>query len=196
MSKEKDIYSLLLEKFLKTGATKSINEFEKPEDVVTSNIGHKDIINQMNNIGHNINDKVDNSSGTTHQKLDEITNILQSFKDKNINEEKEKYSANYQELLNEIRDIKAENRIISNNLVNIKTENALRYDCFEKQNNDVKSRITLIVSVFGIIITVLFGVLNFMLSGINRDIDHLKRDNSIKIERNTPVEFEKQKNVN
>lgn len=195
MNREDDNYIEILKNTIANNlAKKEKSEFEKPEDVLTSNIGHGDIINQINNVGHNINDKVDGSSGVTHQKLDEIVKLLQASKGKDATNEFQNNLINYYGLLNEIKDIKTENKIISNNLTNAKTENALRYENFEKQNNNIKSTITLIVSVFSIIITVLFAVINLTIGSINKNIDSLEKNNSMQIQRDVAIEIKNQQN--
>lgn len=95
-------------------------------------------------------------------------------------------------ILNEIRDLRAENKIISNNLEHVKAENALRYENFEKQNNNVKTTITILISVFGIIITIFFAVLNITVNSINKNIDSLEKNNSMQIQRDVAVEIKNQ----
>ncbi len=95
-------------------------------------------------------------------------------------------------ILNEIRDLRAENKIISNTLEHVKTENALRYENLEKQNNNVKNTVTILISVFGLIISVFFAVLNITVNSINKNIDSLEKNNSMQIQRDVAVEVKNQ----
>lgn len=95
-------------------------------------------------------------------------------------------------ILNEIRDLRAENKIISNTLEHVKTENALRYENLEKQNNNMKNTVTILISVFGLIISVFFAVLNITVNSINNNIDSLEKNNSMQIQRDVAIEVKNQ----
>ena len=156
MNREKDKYIEILKNIKRINFPENSSyEFEKPEDVVTSNIGHGDIINQINNIGHNINDKVDDSTGVTHQKLDKIVDFLQSFSNKETFKENEKSSDNYYGVLNEIKDIKTENKITNS-----------RIDNTNKINTIIGSVIGLLISALGLVLTVFIFASNSQYNAI------------------------------
>lgn len=68
---EKDLDSILREAFLQQFSEKK-RTFQRTETTPTSNIGTKDIINQINNIGMTLDNDIHGTAETTHEKLDKI----------------------------------------------------------------------------------------------------------------------------
>ena len=147
MNKEEKYKSYYILELLNSFSKKRVSEFEKPENVITSNIGHNDIITQMNNIGQTINSSVENTSETTHKKLDQILNN-QTSKNKVINEEEILLPERYTTIINEIENLKNENKISNNK---IETTNKI---------------ITILGTVIGLILTTLIFTINSQYNAI------------------------------
>lgn len=147
MNKEEKYKSYYILELLNSFSKKRVSEFEKPENVITSNIGHNDIITQMNNIGQTINTSVENTSETTHKKLDQILNN-QTSKNKVINEEEILLPERYTTIINEIENLKNENKISNNK---IETTNKI---------------ITILGTVIGLILTTLIFTINSQYNAI------------------------------
>ena len=147
MNKEEKYKSYYILELLNSFSKKRVSEFEKPENVITSNIGHNDIITQMNNIGQTINSSVENTSETTNKKLDQILNN-QTSKNKVINEEEILLPERYTTIINEIENLKNENKISNNK---IETTNKI---------------ITILGTVIGLILTTLIFTINSQYNAI------------------------------
>lgn len=110
-------------------------------------------------------------------------------------------------ILNEIRnlrsdivELKAENKIISNNIENIKSEtktqiekisseNQAKFEIIKNENKNARNLIMVLFTVITIVVSIFFTVIKIGIDGINKNIDSVQQNNSMQIQRDVAQEF-------
>lgn len=110
-------------------------------------------------------------------------------------------------ILNEIRnlrsdiaDLKAENKIINNNIENIKSEtktqiekisseNQAKFEIIKNENKNARNLIMVLFTVITIVVSIFFAVIKIGIDGINKNIDSVQQNNSMQIQRDVAQEF-------
>ena len=153
-----------------------IQKYEQLDSMPTANVGHADIINQMNNIGQTLDYKLNSSSEVTHEKLDKIIEQTSSSTesiDAGDNDMQKNISVNeYVEIKSDIREIKT-------------SLNWIKWI--------IPLFITIGIFITGIIVNSIKEDSSMKYQMLDKKLDKIQELNSMQIQRDVAIEVKNQK---